>query len=288
MTCSYCGSRNAEGEHRCGRCGRRPSDTLTGDSTLHRTEGPLALQPVRVPISEPPLRRPPLARPVQQTLFQSSGSNVIPFEQYAPVESRPRAVSAPRTSARPQRRSPRAVEGQGSLDLQPPEFLPPAPLKPRTLNTTVEAVIYCDSPVASKLHRFVAAALDWSLVLIAYGLFLLVFEAFGGQFTLDKINGLMFGGVLLLFAFTYGLVWALAATETAGMRFAQLRLLTFEGFQPDVRQRLMRLMGSSLSLFTVLGLAWSAVDEESLAWQDHISRTFPTPIEFDKQILRRR
>jgi uncharacterized RDD family membrane protein YckC len=152
----------------------------------------------------------------------------------------------------------------------------------------VEAVIYCDSPVASKLHRFVAAALDWSMVLIAYGLFLLVFHAFGGEFTLNKINGLMFGGVLLLFGFTYGLMWALAGSETAGMRFAQLRLLTFEGFPPDYRQRLVRFLGSCLSLCTVLGLAWSAVDEESLAWQDHISRTFPSPKEFDKQILRRR
>jgi uncharacterized RDD family membrane protein YckC len=234
---------------------------------------------------EPPLRRPPITRAVQQTLFQPA-SNVIPFEQYAPVEPRPKQTQ-PRPS-RPQRRSPRAVEGQGMLDLQPPEFLPPAPLTPRTLSTTVEAVIYCDSPVASKLHRFVAAALDWSLVLIAYGLFLAAFCALGGHLSLNKINSLMFGGVLLLFGLTYGLIWAISATETPGMKFAQLRLLTFEGFPPDNRQRLMRLMGSSLSLCTVLGLAWSAVDEESLGWQDHISRTFPTPIEFDKQILRRR
>ena len=243
------------------------------------------MQPQRVPVAEPPLRRPPITRAVQQTLFQPA-SNVIPFEQYAPVEPRPRTASAPRAS-RPQRRSPRSIEGQGSLDLQPLEFLPAAPPKPRTLSTTVEAVIYCDSPVACKLHRFVAAALDWSLVLIAYGMFLLVFHAFGGQFTLNKVNGLMFGGVLLLFSLTYGLMWAIAATETAGMRFAQLRLLTFEGFPPDTRQRLMRVLGSCLSLGTVLGLAWSAVDEESLGWQDHISRTFPTPIEFDKQVLRR-
>jgi uncharacterized RDD family membrane protein YckC len=243
------------------------------------------MQPIRVPVAEPPLRRPPITRAVQQTLFQPA-SNVIPFEQYAPAESRPKP--APARPSRTPRRSPRAVEGQGSLDLQPPEFLPAAPPKPRTLSTTVEAVIYCDSPVASKLHRFVAAALDWSLVLIAYGLFLVVFHLFGGQFTLNKVNGLMFGGVLLLFGLTYGLMWAIAATETAGMRFAQLRLLTFEGFPPDNRQRLMRVMGSCLSLCTVLGVAWSAVDEESLGWQDHISRTFPTPIEFDKQILRRR
>jgi uncharacterized RDD family membrane protein YckC len=223
---------------------------------------------------------------VQQTLFQPA-SKVIPFEHYAPVEARPRPT--PRASStRPQRRAPRAVEGQGSFDLQPLEFLASAAPKPRTLSTTVEAVIYCESPVASKLHRFVAAAIDWSMVLIAYGLFLLVFRACGGQIALNKVTALMFSGVLVLFGFAYGLMWALAATETAGMRFAQLQLLTFEGFPPNTGQRLMRLMGSCLGVATVLGVAWSAVDEESLAWQDHISRTFPTPKEYDRQILRRR
>jgi hypothetical protein len=37
------------------------------------------------------------------------------------------------------------------------------------------------------------------------------------------------------------------------------------------------MLGSCLSVCSVVGLLWSLVDEESLAWQDHISGTFPTP-----------
>jgi hypothetical protein len=38
------------------------------------------------------------------------------------------------------------------------------------------------------------------------------------------------------------------------------------------------MFGSFLS-YTVggLGLVWALVDEEQLAWHDHISKTFPTP-----------
>jgi hypothetical protein len=39
---------------------------------------------------------------------------------------------------------------------------------------------------------------------------------------------------------------------------------------------------------TIIGLLWSLVDEESLTWQDHISRTFPTPEESGKDTLRRK
>lgn len=284
MTCGFCGSRSRDGEHRCWRCGRRPDDTLTGEFTLHRTEGQLAvqLQPAAPP--EPPARRKGLARAVQFPLFQDRPApNVIPFESYAPVEPKPRQRSTATRTAPRRAPRPRVVEEQGTLD-----FLPPAPPKPRTLATTVEAVIYCDAPVASRLHRMVAAGLDWSLVTIAYGLFLLAFRVFGGEFSLNRVSLAMLGAVLPLFGVLYGLMWCWAGKETAGMQFAGLHLLTFEGFAPDRRHRLLRLAGSSLSLVTLLGLLWSLVDEELLGWQDHISRTFPTPQALDHQILRRR
>lgn len=233
--------------------------------------------------AEPAATRPP-GRPYQPSLFQPS-SNVIPFESYAPVEPRPRPKTegAPAKTNRPARRGARVPEGQGSLD-----FLAPAPPKPRTLSTTVEAVIFCDAPVAVKLHRAVAAALDWAMVLIAYGAFLTVFLMMGGSITLNKPNVMVFGSVLLLFAAVYGLLWSLAGAETMGMRWTQLKLMTFDGFPPDKRQRLMRFAGSSLGLCTVIGLAWSLVDEEGLGWQDHMSRTFPTPLEAENMTLIRR
>ena len=98
----------------------------------------------------------------------------------------------------------------------------------------------------------------------------------------------LFFAVLPIFAVAYGLMWAYAATETPGMRWTHLRLTTFDGFPPDAKQRILRFAGSCLSLCTVVGLLWSLADEESLNWQDHISRTFPTPHIFESQILQRR
>jgi uncharacterized RDD family membrane protein YckC len=149
----------------------------------------------------------------------------------------------------------------------------------------VEAVIYCEAPVATSLHRAVAGALDWAMVLIGYGLFLATYLLMGGEISLDRLNLMVFGGALLLLAFTYGCVFAIACSETPGMRWTHLRITTFDGFRPELRQRLLRFAGSCLSLCTVVGLLWSLADEESLTWQDHISRTFPTPRELDSQIV---
>jgi len=190
------------------------------------------------------------------------------------IKPRARAEAAAKPPGqRPATRRAKPVpEGQGTLD-----FLPPAPAKPRQLGTTVEAVIYCEAPVATTLHRAVAAALDWCMVLLGYSLFLLGFHALGGQFALTRSNLTMFGGMFLLTGFLYGLMFAWAGVETAGMRWTQLRMTTFDGFPPERRQYLVRFGASCLSRCTQLGLLWSLADEESLTWHDHISRTFPTP-----------
>jgi uncharacterized RDD family membrane protein YckC len=289
MTCTYCGFRNGEGEHRCHRCGRKPGDTLSTEYPFE-VDGALAAQPrpaVRRPDAAQAQGRPAvnLARAVQRPLFHDQGdSNVIPFESYAPpVERRPRKSGAATGGKAPVRRAPRVPEGQGSLD-----FLPPLPDQRRTLGTTVEAVIYCEAPVALPLHRAIAAAFDWSMVLIGYGFFLLAFTWSGGRFLLSKQNLMIFAAVLPLLGFTYGLFWALAKTETPGMRWARLRLTTFDGYPPELKERLLRFAGSCLSFCTVAGLLWSLADEESLTWHDHISRTFPTPRDLGAQIFQRR
>jgi uncharacterized RDD family membrane protein YckC len=236
-----------------------------------------------------------MARAIQGSLFpERPSANVIPIESFAaPPVARPAGTPKPAphpraataaTMAKPApRRAARVPEGQGRLD-----FLPSAPPKPRTLSTTVEAVIYCEAPVASTVHRAVAAAIDWTMVLIAYGLFLLTFHLCGGEFAITKSTLPIFGAAFLLVGFTYGIYWIVVGTETAGMRWTQLRLITFDGFPPEGRQRIMRFAGACLSRCTGLGLLWSLADEESLAWQDHISRTFPTPYEMESRIFQRR
>jgi uncharacterized RDD family membrane protein YckC len=288
VTCTYCGCRNAEHEIRCRRCGRKPGDTLGADFPL-RTDGALATAPQ--PASKHSARAastPDLSRAVQRPLFQDRPApNVIPFETYAPVELRSNGVNAPRPRRadptkprKPRASTPRVSEAQASLD-----FLPAIPDQPRTLGTTVEAVIICEAPVATPIHRAIAAVLDWSMVLLGYGLFLLAYALAGGQFVMGKQDLIIFAATLLLVVFTYGLLWAIAGTETAGMRWVGLRLITFEGFPPEPQQRMLRFAGSCLSLGTIVGLLWSLADEESLGWQDHISRTFPTPRFSESQIF---
>lgn len=232
---------------------------------------------------EPASVTPNFSEAVQASLFQDRTSNVIAMPSR--VENAPRTRSdspVKPLSPKPATRRARPVpEGQGTLD-----FLPAAPAKPRQLGTTVEAVIYCEAPVATTLHRAVAAALDWGVVLLGYGVFLLAFHFMGGKFELTKANVTILAAILPIVGFAYGFLFACAGTETPGMHWTQLRLTTFDGFPPDHRQRMIRFCSSCMSRCTLLGLLWSLADEEDLGWHDHISRTFPTPLDSRALVFR--
>ncbi len=281
MTCSFCGSRNDEGDSRCRKCGRRPGDSLNASVPLTRTEGALAakLRPADFESPEAGAQRQAI-RGVQQALFADRNSNVVPIAMYAPPRTAPRTeVKPPQKKAAAKRRP--APEGQGSLD-----FLPPEPAKPRTLSTTVEAVVSCSLPVATIQHRAVAASIDWTITLGGYGIFLIAYFMMGGEFAFDRTNFLVFFGALLLLGFTYAVIWTLAGADTAGMRITGLKVVTFEGYPLERKHRIMRLAGACMSLCTAVGHLWSLADEESLTWHDHMSRTFPTPRRIRAEVFR--
>jgi uncharacterized RDD family membrane protein YckC len=276
MICGYCGGRNNDDEVRCRRCGRKADDTLNGEFILQQ-HGNLAAELRPAPQARVDRPAPNFAHAMQRQLFSGEpGYNVIPIGTVAPPRQRQRSA-APR-KPRPVIQDP----AQGSLEL-----LPTATDKPRTLGTTVEAVIFCEDPVATLLHRAVAATIDGLIVLASYGLFLGVYAALGGGFPLTYQGLTMLALVIPVVAFLYGLTFAMACGETPGMQMTHLRVTTFDGFRPDRKQFLMRFAGSCLSKATVLGLLWSFADEENLAWQDHMSHTFPTPGMKSDKFLRR-
>jgi len=220
--------------------------------------------------------------PRQASLFQTG--KVIPFEAFAPapLAPKPAPVRARQTPRPPKAAAPN--EAQSSLD-----FLPAAPLSPRTLESTVEARIYCDFPVATPPHRAAAAAVDCSFILIAYGLFLTAYIALGGGLAFDKISLAIVGGAGILIAAFYGFVWVWAGARTPGFRSTGLMLVNFDGHPPDRLSRWLRLLGLALSLCAgALGIVWMICDEEKLSWHDHISKTFPTVRESDSSFVRRR
>jgi uncharacterized RDD family membrane protein YckC len=83
--------------------------------------------------------------------------------------------------------------------------------------------------------------------------------------------------LILLF---YRMLSFMLADRSPATRMAGLCLLHFDGRPANRRQRLLRLAASCLSLAPLgIGFLWALVDEEHLTFHDHISETFPTPVE---------
>jgi uncharacterized RDD family membrane protein YckC len=261
------------------------------------TAGALAAvpQPVRTETAPAPQPASQPSRPPRQgLLFQEKpAGKIIPFEALTtPVlDPGPRIVPPPNpkpatrttTPVQPRRAEP-PNDSQPSLD-----FLPPAPPAARKLGTSVEAVIFCEAQVAVPMHRGCAAAIDASMIVIAFGLFLTTFHLLGGALTPDKLTILVMVASLALVAVFYSFLWAWAGGETLGMRATHLKLINFDGYPPDRVARWMRFVGSCLSYCAGgLGILWTLVDEESLGWHDHISKTFPTFRGPETNFVRRR
>ena len=276
MECRYCRAQNAEDDHRCRRCGRRLRVTpaYVGQSAaapeLQVDESRQPDQPLR-PAVAATVEAVKRTRAVvyQPSLFSSREMpRVVPFESISPVAPE---RAEPRISS-PRRRQRKTIPGQQSL-----EFLSAAGSS-RVAQTDSLPVIYCDAPVAVPAHRIIAAAFDASIIVMATALFMLIFYLSGGEFVLERQTLSVFAGIVVVLALLYKVLWCLGNGDTAGMRWAHLRLVNFDGRRPSREQRLYRMAAGFLSLMAAgLGLLWSLVDEETLTWHDHMSKTFPTP-----------
>lgn len=265
MECRYCRAWNDEEEHRCGRCGRRlkPSVARPAPETYPIATATAPALEVREPVAKvaefpPPPQTGPQRAAYQRALFHEM-QRVVEMPSNAPAE--PRRARAQRTP-----RSRRAVEGQQSLEFH------------TLVDTQVEAVIYCDAPVALPAHRFMASLLDGSLIVSGLGLFLATFLLAGGEVMITRHTIALFAGIAAVLGLFYHFLFCIGGGDTAGMQWTQLRLVNFDGETPDREQRFYRLVGSCLSFLAAgLGLMWALVDEESLTWHDHMSKTFPSP-----------
>ena len=285
MHCKHCGFVNGEDDHRCLRCGRRIAGVViaappgySGANALAQSlmlsEDTAEFQTVTF---QPVTAEKPVQRFEQPTLFVNPPKNIIPFDRRE-RHAMPRA-EAPlmdqRQPAQPQKihvRKAATPDTQGLLD-----FVPNSTQKIRKLKTDVDAQVFCDQPVATPTHRMVASAIDGALILFGFGLVVTMVEMLGCSFGAGKLQWIGLAATLALVSMFYGLIWAIAGRETAGMHFTDLQLITFDGFQLDARSRALRFASTWLSFCSGgLGLLWAVADEESLTWHDHISKTFPT------------
>lgn len=270
MQCGYCGFNNGAEDHRCLRCGRRIGIAVAAPASYVGATA-LAVAPAFEPETHravvPDAR--PATAPGQPELFPTGAPKIIPFP--GPVKQNP-AVKQSATHAHAARRpqQPRGATQQTALD-----FLS-APPAQRTLRDEVPAQIDCEQAVAAPMHRFVASSIDAAFILIGFGLFVAISQLMGSSFGTGKLFWVFVGACFALIAAFYGLIFAIAGRETAGMRSTDLQLVTFDGLPVEGRTRAVRLAATWLSFCSGgLGLIWALADEENLTWQDHISKTFP-------------
>ena len=276
MQCVYCQAWNEQDERRCVRCGRRlhaAAPRPAPDSYPLTSAAAPALEALPGGQRQPAGPRPDVG--YQPSLFRDAlgGPKVIPIPTLMPAKSPPEARRAQPRTAGPRTNwgARRGADSQQSLDFRGAAGSSP-------LGIEVEAVIYCDAPVALPVHRLMAAAVDGSMILMAMALFTAIFYLSGGHIVVSRQTAPLLAGVVAAVALFYRLLWCLADGDTPGMRFAGLRLVNFDGRRPDRDQRGVRQAAYLLSLLSAgLGLVWALVDEENLAWHDHISKTFPTP-----------
>jgi uncharacterized RDD family membrane protein YckC len=231
----------------------------------HTSVQPRPVQPRPEPST---LRRPVTSHlTYQPSLFSSRElPRVVPFETIAPglVQHPPKTQPAA-----PRQRHRKLIPGQQTLELTHAARSP----------MPMDGVIYCDAPVAVPAHRAMAVAVDASIVLMALAVFGIIFHLAGGVFVLSAKTAPMFLAAAAGVVVFYRVLWCLANGDTAGQCWTHLRLVNFDGQRPTRTQRFYRLASGLLSLLAAgIGLLWSLVDEETLTWHDHISKTFPTPV----------
>jgi uncharacterized RDD family membrane protein YckC len=284
MHCKHCGFVNGEDDHRCLRCGRRIAGVVIAAPPGY--VGANALAPSLILSEEtaeftPVSFTPSTNAAAQPTLFSNQPKNIIPFERRERVQSaKPGATppQQPATVPAQQQTRTQVRKAQGGPDSQALlDFVPTSPQRSRKLKTDVDAQIFCDQPVATPTHRLVASGIDAAIILFGFGVLVAVFELMGGSFGSGKLVWAFMGAAFSLVSLFYGLIWAIAGRETAGMHFTDLQLITFDGFPVDARSRALRFATTWLSFCSGgLGLLWAVADEENLTWHDHISKTFPT------------
>ncbi len=132
-------------------------------------------------------------------------------------------------------------------------------------------------PVADLGERQRAGILDAAFLLLAYGAFLGVFKAFGGELKFGKLDAVVHIIAMAVFYAKYFTLFTVLGRGTPGMLIRGLEVVSFDGGAPTRGQLVWRSFGYLISAATVfLGFFWALWDEDRLTWQDRISQTYLT------------
>jgi len=129
-------------------------------------------------------------------------------------------------------------------------------------------------------QRVLAGITDLAVVGVAVALFSAVAYRILDRPPLGKplVLGLAAATLVLWSAYQY--LFVVHAGATPGMLVVRMRIRTFQGKSPRLRQRRNRVLGFYLSALSLgMGLMWAFVDVDELCWHDRLSRTYPSGLE---------
>jgi len=131
--------------------------------------------------------------------------------------------------------------------------------------------------VASLGRRFLAGLIDGLLLLLAGGLFALIFRFAGGYLAPTPLDLAVLAVIAFIFVWSYFGMFATLTFSTPGQACMGIVIRNMEGEPPVPHESLLRAFGYLVSLSAfMLGFFWALVDSESLTWHDRISGTFLT------------
>ncbi len=126
-------------------------------------------------------------------------------------------------------------------------------------------------------RRLYAGVLDGLLVVAGATIFAVVGHRMLPGLALSKPVLLTAAGMAVVLWAAYQYLLLVYGGATAGMRIAKVRLSTFKGKSPRLRERRHRVIALYFSAASVMmGLLWAFVDVDTLCWHDRISRTYLT------------
>jgi uncharacterized RDD family membrane protein YckC len=124
-------------------------------------------------------------------------------------------------------------------------------------------------------QRTLAAVVDLAVVSIGVAVFAAVAFKILGKPPLTKplMLGIVAAAVVLWSVYEY--LFLVHAGTTLGILATRMRIRTFQGKSPTLRQRRNRILGFYLSALSLgMGLMWAFVDVDELCWHDRLSRTY--------------
>lgn len=214
-------------------------------------------------------------RTVQRPEPANEPQQGLPF----PVpEQPPRAMPAPARApaAAPARaQKPKPVERRGSDRFQIFVDQPGLDFPAGTIPAPNHALV----PVAALQRRVHAWLIDTGLLIACWAAFLGLLEGLGVDVVGDKLAvGVSLLILFLLYTLYFGLFTVFGGT-TPGMRYAGLRVVSFDGNPPTPMQLIWRCLGYLVSGGACfLGFLSALWDEDRLCWQDRTSQTYLTAV----------